>query len=228
MKIIAANIEDFCDADAEKAEENLPLETRQRVRRFRFKNDYKRSLLGEIMIRCLSVRCMGDEYKKIHIVRNQYGKPCIANCKDAFVNVSHSGNWAVCAFDCEELGIDIEQNILPGKNTDSLAKEILSGEEYRYFLSLNDSEKNLALTKYWTMKESFTKYDGQGLQINIKDIQIPYQYNRGEIIYHNKKCAGVYSLIYDGNYYFSCCKRNIGNVRIEKIEMGDLLGCMEE
>lgn len=228
MKIIAANIEDLCDADAEKLERKLPFETRQRIRKFRFKNDYKRSLLGEIMIRYLYIYCSGCRNNEIHIVRNQYGKPYIKYSNKAFVNVSHSGNWVVCAFDREELGVDIEQIIMRGGDVISLAGVILSGEEYKYFLRLTDSEKNQALTKYWTMKESFAKFFGQGLQINLKDIQIPYKEDNGEVFYRNEKCATVYSLMYDDNYYFSCCKRSVGSVLVEKVKISDLLGYMQE
>ncbi|MCL0028295.1 hypothetical protein M1M88_01070 [Peptococcaceae bacterium] len=42
-------------------------------------------------------------------VENDYGKPFLKNTNDLYFNVSHSGEWVVCAIHHHPIGIDIEQ-----------------------------------------------------------------------------------------------------------------------
>lgn len=83
-------------------------------------------------------------------------------CEDRFyVNLSHSGDYAACAFDSREIGIDIEKTRQYKENT---ARRICTMEEMQAFQAIKkEEEKNSAFTRLWTRKESAVKLSGEGV-----------------------------------------------------------------
>ena len=84
-----------------------------------------------------------------NIIRHYSGKPCL-NKNMPFFNLSHSGEYIVCAFDKAEIGIDIQ--IIKGI-PDSIVKKYLRTE------SLNPKERIIE----WTKFESYGKRSGVGI-----------------------------------------------------------------
>lgn len=93
------------------------------------------------------------------------GKPYITNHPALFFNLSHSGHYAACAFYHKEVGIDVQQ-IVPV--SDPLIQKIAVQEEAATLLQLSQEAKEEAFTKLWTIKESYLKYIGSGLQVSPK------------------------------------------------------------
>ena len=93
------------------------------------------------------------------------GKPYIANHPEVFFNLSHSGQYAACAFYHKEIGIDVQQ-IVPV--SDPLIQKIAVQEEAATILQLSQEAKEEAFAKLWTIKESYLKYIGSGLRVSPK------------------------------------------------------------
>lgn len=127
------------------------------------------SVIGEILAR-ISI-CRRLEYKNDDVVlyRNEHKKPLFQEQSNFFFNISHSGEWVVCASDFQLLGIDIEQI----KQIDYKVGELIfSPVEYEMFNSKDDYEKELWFYKFWTMKESYVKAIGTGLTSKLSKFTI--------------------------------------------------------
>lgn len=100
------------------------------------------------------------------IVREDGGKPFLKNRGDVFFNISHSGEYVACAVGSVPMGIDIQYH----KKTDTtkIAKKILSKKEWRVFETAGRSVG--AFYSFWTKKESFLKYTGEGIRRNLKEL----------------------------------------------------------
>ena len=75
-------------------------------------------------------------------------------CENFHFSLSHSKNVVAVALSSAPVGIDV-QTVLPTR--ESLAKKILSKDEFDNFLNLSVTEKDLFFTRVWTEKESAFK-----------------------------------------------------------------------
>ena len=108
-----------------------------------------------------------------------HGKPYFAD-SGVFYNISHAGDYAVCAVSSKEVGVDIEKKRV---FSDRLRNYICEPEEVEAVKSslsaaaLSDHE---ALTRLWTIKESVMKYYGSGLAIHPAGIKIHLRKEAGD------------------------------------------------
>ncbi len=118
------------------------------------------------------------------------GKPYIDNLKYHF-NISHSNEYVVCAVSDKEVGIDIE--MVKDKITNIKPK--ITDEE------MDDPD---SLTELWTLKESFIKYLGIGITMDLKKIKVKREKDFFEINYLNNTCYA--KMLKIDNYYISVCQ----------------------
>ena len=169
MKWYKYDIRDLSQEEYEKWYSLMSVEKKQRVDRFRFADDKKRTVAGEMLARkAIAVGCHVSE-EEIQFGLSKYGKPFVIDL-DAEFNISHSGDMVVCAVDSQSVGIDIEQ-IRPIDF--DVIKRICTEEEMVYILG--DNLRNdifckitdyLALTRFfevWTLKEAYGKLMGTGI-----------------------------------------------------------------
>ncbi len=128
-----------------------------RVDRFRFADDKKRTVAGEMLARKMIADECKTEAEKITFEKNEYGKPFAVGLNIHF-NISHTGNYVVCAINNNPIGIDIEKLRDYKPNT---ARRVCSDEE----ILLIEKSENPAeeFIKIWTKKEAFAKFSGTGL-----------------------------------------------------------------
>ncbi len=96
------------------------------------------------------------------------GKPCFSNRKDICFNLSHSGKYAMAVSASQNVGCDIEED----KKINTDISEIC----------LKADEDKECLLKYWTIKESYLKKEGAGLNCDLtklkaEDLENIYQIN---------------------------------------------------
>lgn len=84
------------------------LKKKDRINKFHFIDDRKRSLYGDILIRQLITKKLGVINDKINFGVNDYGKPYLINDKDFHYNISHSKDWVFCGISDYKIGVDIE------------------------------------------------------------------------------------------------------------------------
>lgn len=75
-------------------------------------------------------------------------------------NLSHSGGFALCGIGDKPLGVDIEM-VRPRRP--GLERRILAPEEQTQWQTSSDPTR--LLIAFWTLKESYCKYTGEGLRI---------------------------------------------------------------
>ena len=92
----------------------------------------------------------GERISPGEILRNQSGKPYFKNPDMPYFNISHSGNYVACAFDENEVGLDIQKiKRIPEK----VVKLYLHAK----------SENPVQQTMEWTKFESYGKLKGTGI-----------------------------------------------------------------
>lgn len=179
-------------------------------------NNYKdicRSILGIALVK---VYLNYFEYKTDRKLKYTNGKPRI--CGGGFeFNISHSGNWVICAFDKYKIGVDIEK-----KNfNERIMERCFNEEEKKYIKKFHNYEKMIDnYTKFWTIKESYIKYLGIGLRYGMKKILINYD---EEIVEDGTDSVCYFSKEFEFDYYFSVCSKARENVEILKVDVQSLL-----
>ena len=143
----------------------LPQEIINKVYEFRNWKDRQAFLLGKLIIwKGLKYNNYGDDCL-FTLQKNSYGKPFID--QKVFFNLSHSGQYVICAFHKKEIGIDIEE--ISDTETDEF-ENIFSDQEK---LVLNSSPNPLkTFFRYWTIKESVIKAEGKGFSLPLELINI--------------------------------------------------------
>ncbi|MBN3526938.1 4'-phosphopantetheinyl transferase family protein [Paenibacillus apiarius] len=151
-------------------EELLPYVSEERkssVARFRQEIDARRALLSECIVRALIMSRYSCSNGQIQLERHAHGKPYAASHPEFHYNVSHSGDWVVCAVADLPLGVDIEQ-IRPIEL--SIAERFFAASETEAILSLREPERLSMFYKIWTLKESFVKAEGTGLSVPLDSV----------------------------------------------------------
>lgn len=139
------------------------------IERFRFIEDRKRILYGEVMARCLFMKVLDVKNSNLIIDKNLYGKPFFIGIDGLHFNISHSGRFVLCGISNEEIGVDIEE--IKELYMD-IAKRFFTKQEYETMLKVNQNEVKELFYTYWTLKESYTKYMGKGLSIPLDSFSI--------------------------------------------------------
>lgn len=137
---------------------------RTRITQFRFAEDAKRTLYGDILVRHLICQRLHIENKDIVIERNAYGKPFLRGYPVFCYNISHAGKWVICAVCDQQVGVDIEQ--IKPINLE-VAKRFFTKNEYNEIMVEPKINQLNTFYHLWTANESYIKYIGKGLSIPL-------------------------------------------------------------
>lgn len=147
---------------AEKCAAYVSGSCREKAGRFLFAADRLRTLLGERLARRgICDRC-GLAESCVTIERTKQGKPYAPGLPCHF-SISHSGDYVLCAFSEQVLGLDVEQvkEINLG-----FAADVFSEEEMQLLSSESGAAKTRLFFALWTLKESYVKWLGTGFYRN--------------------------------------------------------------
>ncbi len=178
-------------------------EKRERMKRLLNLCDINRTLIGDLLIRSLVCQKYKMNNEEIKFIYNEYGKPFVQKFSDFHFNISHSGEWVVCATANSNVGIDIERvsNIEALK----LANEFFSEEEFYDLSNMNSDEQINYFFDLWTLKESYIKTIGKGLYIPLNSFSIKKE-SRTLISYKNiPKDFYFRQYSIEPNYKISAC-----------------------
>lgn len=132
---------------------------REKILRMQNRADARRSLLGDVLARYALCKKLCVVNKQLAFGTNPYGKPILTSSNKVHFNISHSGEWVVCAVDNYYVGIDVETV----RQIDlQIAEEILLQEEYQLLMRQEESSRLKYFYMYWTLKESYLKAIGKG------------------------------------------------------------------
>lgn len=131
--------------------------------------DSKRALGAATLIRIIAMDKLGISNCEIQFGKNEYGKPFLQGFPNFHFNLSHSGEWVVCAIDNEQIGIDVEKI----KSIDlSIADRFFSKQEVQDIHSKPKDEQLPYFYDIWTLKESYIKAWGKGLSIPLDSFSL--------------------------------------------------------
>ena len=141
----------------------------------------------------------------------QGGKPYLAKEPDIHFNLSHSGEWAVCAISSSPVGVDI-QHCDEGRR--DVASRFFHREEIRYLDSLPQFRRDEGFYRLWTLKESFVKATGRGLDLPLRSFWVDIRRGRPQIDCGN--IEGQYKLFragFSGGQSVQACRLRQGSER---------------
>ncbi len=181
-------------------------EEQKKILRFRRYEDALRGLTSNILLRFIIVSLCKKKNNSIHLCKNEYGKPYIKDIDNFHFNLSHSGDWVVCAVDSATIGIDIEKIHDVDLN---LSARFFSKEEHLYLLSLEDIKRREVFFDFWTLKESYIKADGRGLSLPLNSFSFKIEGN-SILFTTNNELKDCYFRQYhiDKAYKMSVCSLN--------------------
>jgi len=124
--------------------------------------------------------------KKINIENplydiTKYGKPFLKNYPGINFNISHSEKYVFCGVSNQAIGVDIEYH----QNIDlNIAKTNFHKEEYDYII--NSENKIKSFYDIWTLKESYLKMEGLGLNLDLNSFIINIIKNNIQITFNEE------------------------------------------
>jgi 4'-phosphopantetheinyl transferase len=142
----------------------VPQWRRDTALKFKMSGDKVRCLAAYLLFANVVAGISGCSANDIEIKRGEYGKPELLTPEGYFFNLSHSGNWVVCAIDNAPVGVDIEYI----KPTDfDIAHRFFSRDEYQYITEQTQETKLDAFYETWSFKECYLKAVGMGLHKSL-------------------------------------------------------------
>ncbi len=135
------------------------------------------------------------------VVKNDMGKPSLAEHPDIHYNISHAKGISACIVSDRECGIDCEQ---VRQYRPNVAKRAFSESEQELLESLPESERDMMFTRLWTLKESYVKAIGTGISYPLNTVG--FAFSGDEIIADKDECRFRQYLINGGKYVVSVCE----------------------
>lgn len=169
MKWYQYNIRELTAAEYQKWYALMSGSQQERVNRFRFEDDKKRTVAGQMLAKNAIAAWCKVPAESVVLAESETGKPYAVDLPVEF-NISHSGELVVCAVDAQPVGIDVEM-IRPIHLR--IAKRVCTEAELVYLFGRTPSEEDFADTtdpetlarfyELWTQKEAYCKLKGTGL-----------------------------------------------------------------
>ena len=182
-----------------------------------------RRLLGEALVRFALKKYWNLTSEDYRIDRGEKGKPFIVGVENVFFNISHSGDYVVCAVSDREIGIDIEKR---AKARMEVAGRFFHGEEVAQLKMLEEDKQDQLFFNYWSVKESFLKYIGTGLARPLNSFIVSFSgggvslFERG-----NKLPLYVHARPVDDGYACHVCCEYEELTGIHEIFLEEITGC---
>lgn len=169
MKWFKFNINDLTPDEYEKWYALSSNQKKQKIDSFKFTDDKKRSVAGEMLAKKAIADALHVSPESIVIEATENGKPYIEN-SDIHFNISHSNDMVVCALSSKPVGIDIEK-IRPINI--KIAKRFFTNNEKIYLFGKDPDDTNYntpppddmlkRFFEIWTAKEAYLKFTGKGI-----------------------------------------------------------------
>lgn len=170
LHTVIVNISEAIASDEwDRLLDDIEADRKNSIEKLRFFDDKKRSLIAGLLIKAMITEVFPNKVTEIVFLKNYYGKPYIGGGLDLFFNVSHSGEYVCCAVSDSEIGIDIEE-----------IKTSMEIEAFESFFSENEwqqvtderKDKYDTFFSLWTLKESYVKKIGRGLNKELNSFSI--------------------------------------------------------
>lgn len=195
MKLYRINIKNMEDPlQNRRLLEQVSMERRKKVLRYRMPDDRKRSLGAGIIIKTI-LEENGLSESEIRYSENE--KPA---ADGVYFNVSHAGDYVVGVSGSCEVGCDIEKI---RKAPFEVASRHFCTAESEYINSAQDKDK--AFFTLWTLKESYLKMTGRGLSLPLDSFEV-VPAEKGFVLEDASVQCGYFQTMEFNGHIFSICK----------------------
>jgi 4'-phosphopantetheinyl transferase len=168
LKVYGAKINNEVDKKLyEKALSYIPENKQKRIKRFLKYEDSLRTLIAEVLIRKIIMQELKIPNGEIFFKINNYGKPYLKDWDEFHFN--------------KPVGIDVER--IKDLNI-KIADRFFSKEEVEDLYKIKKSERLKYFFDLWTLKESYIKADGRGLNIPLNSFS--FRVIDNEIIFNTQ------------------------------------------
>lgn len=216
----ACPIKDITVDKCYKMFDQLPVDRKNKVGRYRKEQDRKRCIVGVVLLRyCLMKDFDIDEH--IELSYGEYGKPSLAGHPKIHFSISHSGEWVIVSVGNTVHGIDVEHS---HDQTSDMFDCIFTEHERNIAVKLEDKAADDYFVRLWTVKEAYAKLLGLGLNKNFTEIDVADKedkiviYDRSVLV---EDCIVSQQKI-EENYWYTICaedsKDNIGELETVSFE----------
>ena len=167
MLILKKDINSLTEEEYDEVISRIPQKKVNEISVLRREDDKKRSVCGCLLAFRALGEFLGCDEKNVTFSYDENGRPVSEN---AFLSISHAGDFAVCAVSDKPVGIDAEvlRRIKP-----RAALRVCTENELRYIFGENadrdnlpdeaDEETSLRFLEIWTKKEAYGKMLGCGI-----------------------------------------------------------------
>ena len=146
----------------------MPSELVQKMNAFKFEQDSHRFLLGKLLIIKGIERLGYTDLTLKHLCLGKFNKPYFACNNSLNFNISHSGDYVICAIsERYRVGIDLEKI----RHIDLMSfTKCFTKKEWVYINGSNNPTQEFY--RFWTRKEAVIKADGRGLHIPLLNFEV--------------------------------------------------------
>lgn len=161
------------------------------------------TVAGELLARYSVGHYLGNPYQEIKLQFGEKGKPHIGNLENVHFNISHSGNYVVCAVSTAEIGIDVERI---RKVNLRIAERFFSPSEIDDLMACDEENQMQYFITLWTIKESYLKAIGRGLTQHLNSFTI-VKSNNSYLLTGNEEAEGygIETLQLNHEYMMAVC-----------------------
>lgn len=163
-----------CDCSYEQSQalyRLLPEERQVGIKQLKNEEMIKKRILSGVFLQYGLSHLLDIPMRQIVYRYGEFGKPMldkklVEDCKFGKTidfNLSHSGRYVVLAVSDSRVGIDIEER---KKDRLAVAKRCFDKREYEDIVMADtEVERDMRFLEYWTMKEAYVKYLGEGIHV---------------------------------------------------------------
>jgi 4'-phosphopantetheinyl transferase len=146
----------------------LPPLLREKNLRYKFWQDRWRNLMGKLLLLDVLDSCQLPGGLLDTLDYTYHGRPFFKDLPGIDFNISHAGNYIICALAKEiTIGIDIEE--IKPCSFDDFANTM---NEQQWMIINSSPEPYRQFYTYWAIKESIIKADSRGMSLPLMDIHI--------------------------------------------------------
>lgn len=198
-----------------KAYGSMPEYRRRKIDWFVFAKDKKLSMGVELLLRN-ALGELGEDMKDMVLVKN--GKPALRG-SDIQFNLSHSETKVMCSVSDADVGCDVE--MIRPIDLD-IARRYFFDSEFRAIESCEGADMYDQFYRFWTLKESFMKATGLGMELPLNAFKIAL----GDPITVEQSVDGreyrFREFSVGDRYRYACCSVNgdfspMQQVRLDKV-----------
>lgn len=203
MQVYVINaLNELSDDEFKRALSKMDPEQKDRIIRFHFMEDRKRALVGVLLSKYAIGKVFGLLPDEIRFEKNKYGKPHVAGKKGVHYNISHSGDYVVCAVSSSPVGIDVQE--ISGQNLD-VADRFFSQEERDALAMCEGDAKRKLFYEIWSLKEAYIKCIGMGLSKPLDEFGVVKESGKYRLIDKGEWIDEYHFCKYDIDERYSLC-----------------------